>query len=184
MIVMAPSDEAETFKLLSTGFEYKGPTAVRYPRGKGPGAQIPQSLETVAIGKGISRREGKTVAILAFGSMVRPALAAAEELNATVIDMRFVKPLDEELIGGMATTHKLIVTVEENTVLGGAGSAVNEFLLQENYQISVLNLGLPDKFLDHGKVPQMLENAGLDSKSITTAIQNKLQACKVQSEGV
>jgi 1-deoxy-D-xylulose-5-phosphate synthase len=184
MIVMAPSDEAETFKLLSTGFEYKGPTAVRYPRGKGPGARIPQSIETVAIGKGISRREGKTIAILAFGSMVQPALAAAEELNATVIDMRFVKPLDEELIGGMATTHQLIVTVEENTVLGGAGSAVNEFLLQENHQISVLNLGLPDKFLDHGKVPQMLENAGLDSKSITKAIQTKLQACKIQSEAV
>jgi 1-deoxy-D-xylulose-5-phosphate synthase len=116
--------------------------------------------------------------------MVQPALAAAEELNATVIDMRFVKPLDADLIGELAATHQLIVTVEENTILGGAGSAVNEFLLQENHQISVLNLGLPDKFLDHGKVPQMLENAGLDSKSITKAIQTKLQACKIQSEAV
>jgi 1-deoxy-D-xylulose-5-phosphate synthase len=98
--------------------------------------------------------------------------------------MRFVKPLDEELIGDMATTHQLIVTVEENTVSGGAGSAVNEFLLQENYQIPVLNLGLPDTFLEHGKVPQMLEYAGLDPKSITTAVQNKLQACKIQSEAI
>jgi 1-deoxy-D-xylulose-5-phosphate synthase len=184
MIVMAPSDEAETFKLLSTGFEHKGPTAVRYPRGKGPGAQIPLSLETVAIGKGFSRRKGLSVAILAFGSMVQPALVAAEELNATVIDMRFVKPLDKELIADMATTHQLIVTVEENTVLGGAGSAVNEFLLQENYQIPVLNLGLPDTFLDHGKVPQMLETAGLDSSSIAKAIQSKLQACNIQSTAV
>jgi 1-deoxy-D-xylulose-5-phosphate synthase len=184
MIVMAPSDEAETFKLLSTGFEHRGPTAVRYPRGKGPGAQIPKSLETVAIGKGVNRRKGRSVAILAFGSMVQPALAAAEELNATVIDMRFVKPLDEELIGDMATTHQLIVTVEENTILGGAGSAINEFLLQQNYQIPVLNLGLPDQFLDHGKVPQMLENAGLDSTSITKAIQNKLLVCKIQSRAV
>lgn len=184
MVVMAPSDEAETFKLLCTGFEYNGPTAVRYPRGKGPGAAIPTSIETVAIGRGINRRKGRTIAILAFGSMVQPALAAAAELNATVIDMRFVKPLDEALIGDMASSHQLIVTIEENTVRGGAGSAVNEFLLAQNYQIPVLNLGLPDQFLDHGKVPEMLKNANLDAESIAKAIEKKLQACRIQSEAV
>lgn len=184
MLVMAPSDEAETSRLLTTGFQFKGPSAVRYPRGKGPGATPLTTLEAVTIGKAVSRRKGRTVAILAFGSMVQPALATAEEIDATVIDMRFVKPLDEELIGNMATSHELIVTIEENTVAGGAGSAVNEFLLQQNYTIPVLNLGLPDSFLEHGKVPQMLQSVGLDSKSIGDAISRKLKACKIQSEAV
>lgn len=184
MIVMAPSDEAETARLLSTGFEYKGPSAVRYPRGKGPGASQLETLETVPIGKGVSRRSGRSVAILAFGSMVQAALTVGEELDASVIDMRFVKPLDEELIGEMVTSHQLIVTIEENTLSGGAGSAVNEFLLQQNYQIPVLNLGLPDSFLEHGKVPQMLAGVGLDSESISKAIIKKLHSCKIQSEAV
>ncbi|MFK7862643.1 MAG: 1-deoxy-D-xylulose-5-phosphate synthase [Pseudohongiellaceae bacterium] len=184
MLVMAPSDEAETARLLSTGYQFRGPSAVRYPRGKGPGTAPLTTLETVPIGKAVIRRTGHTVAILAFGSMVQPALAAAHELDATVVDMRFVKPLDEELIGDMVTSHQLIVTVEENAVAGGAGSAVNEFLLQHNYQIPVLNLGLPDSFLEHGKVPEMLEAAALDSCSISTAISNKLRACKIQSKAV
>jgi len=184
MIVMAPSDENETRKLLNTGFHFNGPAAVRYPRGKGPGAAIDTSLDAVAIGKAVTRRQGKSVAILAFGSMVAPAMQAAEMIDATVVDMRFVKPLDEELIGDMATTHQLIVTIEENTIKGGAGSAVNEFLLQANYRIPVLNLGLPDTFLDHGKVPDMLADAGLDSVGIVHAIKSKLKACKIQSEAV
>lgn len=184
MIVMAPSDENETRKLLNTGFHFNGPAAVRYPRGKGPNSTIDTSLEAVAIGKAVTRRQGKSVAILAFGSMVAPALQAAEMIDATVVDMRFVKPLDEELIGDMATSHQLIVTIEENTVKGGAGSAVNEFLLQANYRIPVLNLGLPDSFLDHGKIPDMLAGAGLDSAGIVHAIKTKLKACKIQSEAV
>lgn len=184
MLVMAPSDEAETSRLLTTGFEFKGPSAVRYPRGKGPGATPLTSLEAVPIGKAVRRRKGRTVAILAFGSMVEPALAVADEIDASVVDMRFVKPLDEELIGDMAASHQLIVTIEENTISGGAGSAVNEFLLQQNYQIPVLNLGLPDSFLDHGKVPQMLQGVGLDSQSIGESISRKLKACKIQSEAV
>lgn len=184
MLVMAPSDEDETRKLLSTGFRFNGPAAVRYPRGKGPGTIIQENLEAVPIGKGKVRRKGGTVAMLAFGSMVAPALSAAEKLDATVVDMRFVKPLDEELIGDMATQHQLVVTLEENTVLGGAGAAVNEFLARANYQIPILNLGLPDSFLSHGKASQMLADAGLDSGGITEAVRAKLKQCKIQSKAV
>ena len=184
MIVMTPSDENETRKLLSTAYYHEGPAAVRYPRGKGPGASVDRSLDTLAIGKAITRRKGRTAAILAFGSMVTPALAAAQILDATVVDMRFVKPLDEELIGDMAASHQLIVTAEENVIMGGAGSAVNEFLLQANYQIHVLNLGLPDALLEQGKVPEMLAAVNLDSESFVSAIRNKLKVCKIQSEAV
>ncbi len=184
MLVMAPSDENETYKLLSTGYAYNGPAAVRYPRGKGPGVTIEKNLEAVEIGKALTRRQGRSIVILAFGSMVTPALECADRINATVVDMRFVKPIDEELIGDMATSHQLIVTIEENTIMGGAGSAVNEFLISANYQIPILNLGLPDKFLEHGKVAEMLANVGLDAGSITNAIKKKLKDCKIQSEAI
>lgn len=184
MIVMAPSDENETRRLLATGFAHRGPAAVRYPRGKGPGTALTGSLDPLPIGKGLTRRQGKSVAILAFGSMVAPALLAAEMLDASVVDMRFVKPLDTDLIGAMANSHQLLVTLEENAVMGGAGSAVNEFLLQADYRIPVLNLGLPDNFLDQGKVPEMLATVGLDSDSIASAIKVKLKACKIHSEAV
>ncbi|MCG8414556.1 MAG: 1-deoxy-D-xylulose-5-phosphate synthase, partial [Pseudomonadales bacterium] len=184
MLVMAPSNEDETYKLLSTGYLHNGPTAVRYPRGKGPGVELSGGLEPVEIGKGIIKRKGRSVVILAFGSMVTPALAAAEQLDATVADMRFVKPLDEELIGDLATSHQLIVTIEENTLHGGAGSGVNEYLLSCNYSIPILNLGLPDEFLEHGKVPEMLADVSLDSESIANSIREKLKACKIQSQAV
>lgn len=184
MLVLAPSDENETYTLLNTAYQYKGPAAVRYPRGKGPGAAVQKNTATVTIGKAITKRQGRSVAILAFGSMLAPALEAAESINATVADMRFVKPLDEQLIGDLATSHQLIVTIEENTLAGGAGSAVNEFLLQSNYLIPVLNLGLPDKFLEHGKVPDMLVAVGLDGSSVAALIRQKLADCKIQSEAV
>jgi 1-deoxy-D-xylulose-5-phosphate synthase len=184
MLVMTPSNEDETHKLLSTGYHFDGPSAIRYPRGKGPSQKIETGLNPVEIGKAKLRRRGSSVAILAFGSMVTPALEVAEKLNATVVDMRFVKPLDEETISDMAAQHQLLVTIEENSLMGGAGSAVNEFLLASNYQISVLNLGLPDAFLEHGKVPQMLAEVGLDAASISTAIKKKLKDCKIQSKAV
>ncbi len=184
MLVMAPSNEDECHKLLSTGYYFEGPSAIRYPRGKGPGQKIETGLDPVEIGKAVVRRRGNSVAILAFGSMVTPAMEAAESLNSTVVDMRFVKPLDEQIIGDMAAKHQLIVTIEENSLMGGAGSAVNEFLLASNYQIPVLNLGLPDSFLEHGKVPQMLAGVGLDAASIATSIKKKLKDCKIQSEAV
>ena len=184
MLLMTPSNEDETYKLLSTGYHHTGPSAIRYPRGKGPGKEIETGLEPVTLGKAVVRRSGKSVAILAFGSMVTPALEVAEDLDSTLIDMRFVKPLDEEIIGDMAAKHQLIVTIEENTVMGGAGSAVNEVLLASNYQIPVLNLGLPDTFLEHGKVPKMLADVGLDATSIASAIKKKLKDCKIHSEAV
>jgi len=170
--------------MLFTGYKYQGPAAVRYPRGKGIGVRIEQQMEELPIGKGKIRRKGSKVAFLAFGSMVNVALEAADAFDATVVDMRFIKPMDEELIGDMATGHQLIVTLEENAIIGGAGSGVNEFLLNANYQIPILNLGLPDRFLDHGKVPNMLARVGLNKESIIETIKQKLLDCKIHSEAV
>ena len=184
MLVMTPSNEDETYKLLSTGYHFEGPSAIRYPRGKGPGQKIQMGLSPIEIGKAKLLRQGSAIGILAFGSMVNPAAEAAKKLDATLVDMRFVKPLDEEIIGDMAMKYQLLVTIEENSVMGGAGSAVNEFLLASNYQIPVLNLGLPDAFLEHGKVPQMLADVGLDAASICDAIMKKLKGCKIQLDVV
>ena len=197
MLVMTPSDEAETCRLLNTGLNHPGPAAVRYPRGKGPGASITTALnnaETAPVGKAVVRREmrremrrerrrgappkaqkpDESVALLAFGSMLAVALEAAESLDATVVDMRFVKPLDEAIIGVMAADHRLLVTLEENVVLGGAGSAVAEFLARAAFNTPLLTLGLPDTFIDQGKVPDMLASVGLDAKGIVTAVKARL----------
>jgi 1-deoxy-D-xylulose-5-phosphate synthase len=175
MVVMAPSNENEARQMLYTGYCHKGPAAVRYPRGKGPGIEINPTMELLPIGKGLVRRRGQDVAILAFGSMVTTALEVAEILNATVVDMRFIKPLDEEVTGDMARQHQLIVTLEENTLMGGAGSAINEFLLREDHRVSILNLGLPDAFLSHGKVADILAKAGLDTPSLVAAIRARVR---------
>jgi 1-deoxy-D-xylulose-5-phosphate synthase len=153
MVVAAPSDESECRRLLSTAYAHNGPAAVRYPRGAGIGAVVDKVLDTVPLGKGLLRRNGRQVAILAFGTMVAPALAAAEELNATVADMRFIKPLDTELVLQLASSHELIVTVEEGAIMGGAGSAVAEALAAAGVVKPILQLGLPDKFIDHGDAP-------------------------------
>ncbi len=174
MLVMTPSDEAETRLLLNTGYHHQGPAAVRYPRGKGPGAETPVSLEAIEIGKGVVRREGQRAALLAFGSLLTPALEAGAALNATVVDMRFVKPLDTQLIASLAESHDLLVTLEENAVMGGAGSAVSEFLAQANTKISILNLGLKDSFVEHGKVAQMLADQGLDAAGINASVTTRL----------
>jgi len=174
MVVMTPSDEAETRLMLSTGYRHKGPAAVRYPRGKGPGAALSKSLDTLPIGKGIVRRKGENIALLAFGSLTAAALAAAETLDATVADMRFVKPLDAQLIAELASTHDLLVTIEENAIMGGAGSAVCEQLAATNCKTSILNLGLSDIFIEHGKVPQMLAGEGLDAEGIVRTIRARL----------
>jgi 1-deoxy-D-xylulose-5-phosphate synthase len=174
MVVMTPSDEAETRLMLSTGYRHKGPAAVRYPRGKGPGAALSKSLDTLPIGKGIVRRKGENVALLAFGSLTAAALAAAETLDATVADMRFVKPLDAQLIAELASTHDLLVTIEENAIMGGAGSAVCEQLAAKNCKTSILNLGLSDTFIEHGKVPQLLAGEGLNAEGIVRTIRARL----------
>jgi 1-deoxy-D-xylulose-5-phosphate synthase len=173
MVVMAPSDENECRKMLTTAYRYEGPAAVRYPRGAGVGAAIDPALDVVEIGKGVVKREGKGVAILAFGSMVAPSLGAAEDLNATVADMRFVKPLDVELVKQLARDHDYLVTVEEGCTMGGAGSAVAEALAAEGVVKPLLILGLPDRFIDHGDPALLLASVGLDAHGIGQAIRER-----------
>jgi 1-deoxy-D-xylulose-5-phosphate synthase len=174
MTVMAPSDENECRQMLYTAFTLDTPTAVRYPRGSGPGVAIEAEMRALPVGRGEIRREGKRrphrVAILAFGSMLHPALAAAEELDATVANMRFVKPLDADLILKLAREHDALVTVEENVVAGGAGSGVSELLAAGEVAVPMLHLGLPDRFLDHGEPAVLLAEAGLDAKGIAASI--------------
>ncbi len=174
IIVMAPSDENEARNMLFTGYHYKGPAAVRYPRGKATGCELDAEMQFMEIGRGIVKRQGKKVAILAFGTLLKMAMKSAEELNATLVDMRFVKPLDEATIKELAATHQLLVTIEENVIKGGAGSAVNEYLAEINSKVDLLNLGLPDRFLDHGKADAMLAECGLDSAGMTAAIMKNL----------
>ena len=173
MTVMAPSDENECRQMLYTAYQMNSPTAVRYPRGSGPGVKALSAMQALPIGRGEVRRSGKKIAILAFGSMLAPSLAAAEQLDATVVNMRFVKPLDSELVLRMAREHSLLVTVEENTIQGGAGSAVAECLAQHGVVVPLLLLGLPDRFIEHGDPARMLADCGLDAAGIAASIRKK-----------
>ena len=170
MTVMAPSDEDECRQMLSTGLALPGPSAVRYPRGAGPGAALDKPLAGLPVGKGEVRRKGKRVAILAFGALLAPALEAGEVLDATVANMRFVKPLDEALIRELAETHEILVTVEEHALIGGAGSAVCEVLASLKLVNRILLLGLPDRFIDHGDPARLLASLGLDGAGIVKSI--------------
>ncbi len=174
MLVMTPSDENELRRMLSTGHLFNGPAAVRYPRGSGPNAAIEPSLEPLEIGKGIVRRQGKQTALLVFGVQLSEALKVGEALDATVVDMRFVKPLDEALVRQLAASHELLVTIEENSVMGGAGSAVSEFLAHAGLLKPVLHLGLPDYYVEHAKPAQMLAECGLDAAGIEAAVRQRL----------
>lgn len=174
MTVMAPSDENECRQMLYTAFTLDTPTAVRYPRGAGPGVPVEAGMKVIPVGKGEIRRQGRRVAILAFGSMVAPALAAAEALDATVANMRFVKPLDDALAVELARSHDLVVTVEENAVDGGAGSAVAEALAAHRVPCEILHLGLPDRFVEHGEPALLLAQCGLDAPGLLAAIQARL----------
>lgn len=174
MIVFAPADENETRHMLHTAYHYPGPAAVRYPRGTGPGVAIEDEMQLMAIGKGRIQRQGQKIALLSFGTLLASALTAAEELDATVADMRFVKPLDTDLIDALADDHDLLVTLEENAIAGGAGSAVTEYLNQQNRWMPVLQLGLPDVFMDHGKHGQLLSDIGLDAPGIVASIRQRI----------
>ena len=176
MIIAAPSDENECRLLLSTCYQANSPSAVRYPRGTGTGATVSDGLETVEIGKGIIRREGEKIAVIAFGSMVAPSLAAADKLNATVADMRFVKPIDEELIVRLARSHDYIVTAEENAEQGGAGSAVLEVLAKHGICKPVLLLGVEDKVIEHGDPKKLLDDLGLSAEAIEKRIAGWIKA--------
>ncbi|KGK17028.1 1-deoxy-D-xylulose-5-phosphate synthase [Vibrio navarrensis] len=170
MVIMAPSDENECRQMLYTGHQHHGPSAVRYPRGSGMGTPIEEAFTALEIGKGRLIRTGEKVAILSFGTFLANALQAADNLNATVADMRFVKPLDEALIRQLVATHDVIVTVEENAIAGGAGAGVVEFLMQEKLIKPVLNLGLPDKFIPQGTQEELHQELGLDANGIEQAI--------------
>ncbi|MFU4624206.1 1-deoxy-D-xylulose-5-phosphate synthase [Pseudomonas aeruginosa] len=174
MLVMTPSDEDELRKLLTTGYLFDGPAAVRYPRGSGPNHPIDPDLQPVEIGKGVVRRRGGRVALLVFGVQLAEAMKVAESLDATVVDMRFVKPLDEALVRELAGSHELLVTIEENAVMGGAGSAVGEFLASEGLEVPLLQLGLPDYYVEHAKPSEMLAECGLDAAGIEKTVRQRL----------
>lgn len=173
MVVMAASDENECRQMLSTGFQHQGPAAVRYPRGGGIGAKVGTDLATIPLGTGEVKREGKGIAILAFGTMVAPSVSAGEELDATVANMRFVKPLDVELLKRLAATHDALVTVEEGSIMGGAGAAVAEAMAAAGIVKPLLNLGLPDQFIDHGDAGKLLALCGLDAAGIAASIRQR-----------
>ena len=170
MVIMTPSDENECRQMLHTGYQYNGPAAVRYPRGSGTGIDVEQAFTEFEIGKGIVRRQGEKVAILCFGTLMHNAMPAAERLNATVVDMRFAKPLDEALLTKMANSHDILVTIEDGAIMGGAGSGVNEYLMANKLMTPTLNLGLPDKFIHQGTQDEIYAELGLDDVGIEASI--------------
>lgn len=178
MLIMAPADENECRQMLHTALIHNGPSAVRYPRGKGPGIEIQQELTALPIGLSRTIREGSEVAILSFGALLPSAEAVANQLNATVIDMRFVKPLDTQAILEACDRHALIVTLEENAIAGGAGAGVAEFIHEQGIETDILLLGLPDIFVDHGRPEDLLAQCGLDEKGILESIQARLSKRK------
>ncbi len=175
LVVMAPADENECRQMLYTGYRHPGPVAVRYPRGRGRGVPIQQELSALPLGKAELLREGSQVAILAFGHPVHDCLEVARRIDATLANMRFVKPLDEALVRSLASRHRLLVTVEENAVAGGAGSGVNELLAAAGLSVSVLNIGIPDRFIEHGAREDCLAAAGLDAEGINQQILQRLR---------
>ena len=176
MVVATPSDENETRLLLTCCYQHPGPSSVRYPRGAGIGAPVDQELNTVPLGKAKLRRQGKNLAILAFGPVLHEALKAAEVLDATVVDMRFVKPMDEALLQELAQSHQAFVTVEEGCVMGGAGSAVLEFVSRDALVMPVLQLGYPDEFIDHGDQKKIAQDLGLDAAGIERSIRERFSS--------
>ena len=182
MVIAAPSDENECRQLLHTAYQYQGPAAVRYPRGTGPGAEIETTMTALPIGKGLLKREGKQVALLCFGTLLPVAQQVAEQYGYSLCDMRFVKPLDHELIEQMATNHQLLVTLEENAIAGGAGSGVCEYLNSRALTAPVLQLGFNDEFVEHASQKQQLANQGLDAASIAERISQRLNAALTNSK--
>lgn len=184
MVITAPSDENECRQLLYTAYQYQGPAAVRYPRGTGVGAAIQTEMSLLPLGKGVTKREGKHVAILCFGTLLATAQQVADKLNLSLCDMRFVKPIDGELIEHMAASHELLVTLEENALAGGAGSAVAELLNERGLQIPLLQLGFSDEFVDHNSQKRQLSEQGLDTIGIETAINQRLALLQTASPDI
>lgn len=178
VVIATPSDENECRQLLYTAYKHPGPAAVRYPRGAGVGVEIEQQMQELPLGRAVCRREGKRVAILNFGTLLPTALNVADSLNAAVWDMRFVKPLDREVVEQLANRYELIVTLEENAVMGGAGSAVNEYLAQAGIVVPIMNFGLPDCLIEHGKRDQLLDLVGLTPEKVLAGIKDRLALLK------
>jgi len=178
MVIMAPADENEARQMLYTGYQHQGPAAVRYPRGTGPGTTIEHTMTALPIGKGRLSREGQQVAIVNFGALLPTALSVADEFDASVADMRFIKPLDTALLDQLAANHTLLVTLEENAIAGGAGAGVSEYFAQQGIVVAVLHLGLPDVFIDHDSHDSQIASAGLDVDSISGAIKTRLTKIK------
>lgn len=170
MIIMAPSNERECQLMLTTGHQLNQPSVVRYPRGSGTGETLPEITETIEVGKSITQVQGSDIAFLSFGSILNEVKHAAEILGATVIDMRFIKPLDTEAIINAVKAHNTLITVEDNAIAGGAGSGVNEFILKEGLGIKVLNIGIPDQFIKHGTQEEVHKELGLDSEGILASV--------------
>jgi 1-deoxy-D-xylulose-5-phosphate synthase len=174
MVIGAPSDENETRQMLYTAYRHPGPAAVRYPRGTGPAAIILEEMGELEIGKSVEVRRGERVAILSFGTLLPAAMEAAERVNATVVDMRWVKPLDESAVLELAGRHELLVTLEDNAIAGGAGAAINEFLIANASSVALLNLGIQDAFIEHGSLEEQHAWAGLNSDAIHSKIRSRL----------
>jgi 1-deoxy-D-xylulose-5-phosphate synthase len=175
MLIMAPADENECRQMLYTGFQHQGPAAVRYPRGSGPGRPVEAEMQLMPVGEADIVSKGRGVAILAFGSSVEPATEVASRLGASLVNMRFIKPLDASVVFEMINTHDLLVTVEENAVAGGAGSAVNELLASAGIAANILNIGIPDRYVEHGSRDDCLAMAGLDTDGIFEQINQRLK---------
>jgi len=174
MTILTPADENECRQMLFTAFQLDTPTAVRYPRGTGPGVAIEHAMTAIPLGKGEIRRRGLKVALLAFGPMLQPALQAAEALNATVANMRFVKPLDSQLVEELAQSHDLLVSIEEGCIMGGAGSAISEALASAGITTPLLQLGLPDSYIEHGDPGGLLADCGLNAAGIEQSVRDRL----------
>jgi 1-deoxy-D-xylulose-5-phosphate synthase len=170
LVIMAPADENECRQMLYTAFLHAGPAAVRYPRGQGPGVEVVEHMEALPLGKGEVVRRGRRIALLAFGDPLTSAIEAGDTLDATVVNMRYVKPIDTALIEDLAAGHELLVTLEDNVVMGGAGSSVNEHLVGLENRPRVLNMGLPDRFLNHGSRGELLADCGLDAAGIVSRV--------------
>ena len=173
MVVAIPSDEQESRLLLSTCYQHEGPASVRYPRGGGVGAKVSHTLDTVPLGKAVKRRQGSKVAILAFGPLLHEAISVADKYDLSLVDMRFVKPIDEGMLVELAASHQGFVTLEEGALMGGAGSAVIEFLNQRDINLPVLQLAYPDQFIDHGDQQALRAELGLDATGIERSVQQR-----------
>ena len=176
MMIMTPADEVECRGLLTTAFLHDGPSAVRYPRGSATGLNMSDGLKALPLGQAVKVREGNDVALLVFGTLLSTAIEVAEEINATVYNMRFVKPIDTNAINAAAEEHQLLVTIEDNAIAGGAGSAVSEYLNQQNKMTNLLQIGFPDELISHGEPEQLFSQWNLDKTGILRTIKSRINA--------